>query len=332
MPDDPERPVRGRGGARHHPGEPRPGCQDRPADGAGDADTHRQRVPPGAGYLDQQPRLLVRLAVASGARWGELTELRGADLADDTVLISRNVAELKNPRRFEVQPAPKNGKSRKVKIPPALAAEVHAHAAGPGSLLFPAPDGRHISREQFHVIWHRAQRAAASIPRAGCMTCATRRCPSGSGRDAVGHRTGPCGAQQYLGDLAIHPRRGRCRGRGADPVGGMTDMNDDNPFPDDMPVLVRFPRSQGEERGNRSAWPWLRGVIQQRVGEDEWQVCVADRAVATADDGTPAPDDTPDEDLWHPVVYRDSSELRQFRGNDSARPPYCGSYTSAHGC
>ena len=105
-----------------------------------------------------------------------------------------------------------------------------------------------------------------------------------------------------------------------------------NPFPDDTAVLVRFPRSQAEERGDRAAWPWLAGVIQQRVGADEWQVCVEDMAVATAEDGTPAPDGTPDEDLWHPVVYRDSSELRQFRGNGCARPPYCGNYASAHGC
>jgi len=115
-------------------------------------------------YLDPMPRLLVRLAVASGCRWGELAELRGSDLVDDTLMISRNVAELKSPRRFQVQDSPKNGRSRKVRIPSALATEIHAHATGPGDLLFSAPDGRHISRDQFHAIWHRAQKAAAIIP------------------------------------------------------------------------------------------------------------------------------------------------------------------------
>jgi integrase len=115
-------------------------------------------------YLDPQPRLMVRLAVASGARWGELSELRGTDLASDMLTISRNVAELKNPRRFEVQDTPKNGKSRKVKLPPALSAEVYGHSTDPSALLFPAPGGGHLSREQFHAIWQRAQKAAAISP------------------------------------------------------------------------------------------------------------------------------------------------------------------------
>ncbi len=90
----------------------------------------------------------------------------------------------------------------------------------------------------------------------------------------------------------------------------MASTDDDNPYPDGTPILVKFPRSQGEEQANREAWPWLPGVIEQRCGEDEWQVCVEAREVATAEDGTPAPDGTPDEDLWHPVVFRDSSEIK----------------------
>jgi hypothetical protein len=61
-------------------------------------------------------------------------------------------------------------------------------------------------------------------------------------------------------------------------------------------------------------------VIQQRVGADEWQVCVESRAVATAEDGTPAPDGTQDEDLWHPVVYRTSSEIRAGKDRSAGRP------------
>ncbi len=115
-------------------------------------------------YLDPQPRLMVRLAVASGARWGELAELRGVDLDGSTLLIARNVAELKNPHRFQIQPTPNNGKSRRVKIPPQLAAEVRMYASGAGDLLFPGPSGGHMSCERFRLIWYRAEKAADIKP------------------------------------------------------------------------------------------------------------------------------------------------------------------------
>lgn len=115
-------------------------------------------------YLDPAPKLLARLAVASGARWGELAEFRGADLTGSTLTIARNVAELKNPQRFQVQPTPKNGKTRRVKIPPQLAAEVRAHATGPGELLFPGPHGGHQRCAQFRLIWQWAQKAAGITP------------------------------------------------------------------------------------------------------------------------------------------------------------------------
>lgn len=53
-------------------------------------------------------------------------------------------------------------------------------------------------------------------------------------------------------------------------------------------------------------------MIQQRVGADEWQVCVESREVATAEDGTPAPDGTPTEGLYWPMCYRDRSEIKQW--------------------
>ncbi len=87
-------------------------------------------------------------------------------------------------------------------------------------------------------------------------------------------------------------------------------MTSDNPFPDDTDVLARFPRSKAEERGDRSAWPWLAGVIQQRCGEDGWQVALTDRSVAESEDGTVAPEETPADDLWFPARYRDASEIK----------------------
>jgi len=65
----------------------------------------------------------------------------------------------------------------------------------------------------------------------------------------------------------------------------MTSPDDANPYPYDMPVWVKFPRSKTEEQGDRAVWPRPAGVIEQRVGEDEWQVCVEDMAVAALEDG-----------------------------------------------
>ena len=45
-------------------------------------------------------------------------------------------------------------------------------------------------------------------------------------------------------------------------------------------VMVKYPRTKEEERGDRAAWPWLPGTIVQQCGPDEWQVCVEDMAVA----------------------------------------------------
>ena len=141
-------------------------------------------------YLDPGPRLLVRLAVASGARWGELAELRGADLAGDTLSISRNVAELKSPHRFVVQATPKNGKARKVKIPRALAAEVRAAVTDPGKLLFPAQAAGISAGTSSTTSGTGRRRRRRSARHAGCTTC-------GTPRSAGGWRTEchwpPCG-------------------------------------------------------------------------------------------------------------------------------------------
>lgn len=39
-----------------------------------------------------------------------------------------------------------------------------------------------------------------------------------------------------------------------------------------MPALVKFPRDKAGQQADRDAWPWVNGVIEQWVGEDEWQV------------------------------------------------------------
>ncbi len=80
---------------------------------------------------------------------------------------------------------------------------------------------------------------------------------------------------------------------------------------DETPVLVRYPRTTEEERGDRAKWPWLPGTILQQVGPDEWQVCVEDMAVAVRQDGSKPTPRTPKNKLFYPLCYRDSSELRR---------------------
>ena len=84
----------------------------------------------------------------------------------------------------------------------------------------------------------------------------------------------------------------------------------DGRFPDESPVLVRYPLDGPRSVSDRAEWPWLPGTIEQQCGPDEWLVTIEDRRLAELDDGSPAPEDTPDEDLLFPQCYRDSSELR----------------------
>ena len=75
-------------------------------------------------------------------------------------------------------------------------------------------------------------------------------------------------------------------------------------------VEVLYPRSKAEEHGDRAAWHWLPGCIEEICGPDEWLVCVTSRQVATEEDGTPALPGTPDDDLYFPMCFRDASEIR----------------------
>lgn len=89
-------------------------------------------------------------------------------------------------------------------------------------------------------------------------------------------------------------------------------MPDDNDgrFPDQSQVSVRYPLDNSRPPDDRGQWPWLSGTIEQQCGPDEWLVTIEDRRVAELDDGSPAPEGTPDDDLLFPQCYRDSSELR----------------------
>jgi hypothetical protein len=84
----------------------------------------------------------------------------------------------------------------------------------------------------------------------------------------------------------------------------------DGRFPDESAALVHYPLGGRHSAEERSDWPWLEGTIDQQCGPDEWLVTVQDRRLAELEDGTLAPDSTPDDDLLFPQCYRDSSEIR----------------------
>ena len=92
-------------------------------------------------------------------------------------------------------------------------------------------------------------------------------------------------------------------------------MSGDGPvFTEDMAVMVRFPRTKEEERGDRAKWPWLPGTIVQQCGPDEWQVCVEDMSVAVRKDGSKPTPRTPQRNLYYPLCFRDASEIKLAGG------------------
>jgi len=88
----------------------------------------------------------------------------------------------------------------------------------------------------------------------------------------------------------------------------------------DKPVEVRFPLTAEQEAGDREAWPWLPGWVAEVCGPDEWQVCVQAPGLGrTEEGGIPAPG-VPDDELFFPVVFRDSSEIRGPQAEPEAGP------------
>ncbi len=110
-------------------------------------------------------RLMVLLAAWCQLRFGELTELRRADvdLKDGVIRVRRGVARGDAGRHVK-DPKSEAGK-RDVAIPPHLTALVHDHLiehAGRGrdALLFPAAGGGHMSPSSLYAVYHPARDAA----------------------------------------------------------------------------------------------------------------------------------------------------------------------------
>jgi len=76
-------------------------------------------------------------------------------------------------------------------------------------------------------------------------------------------------------------------------------------------VEVRFPLTEQQARGDRDLWGWLAGEVEQQCGDDEYLVTVYDRRVAMLEDNSPAPYTLPDDEVYFPQCFRDSSELRE---------------------
>lgn len=91
----------------------------------------------------------------------------------------------------------------------------------------------------------------------------------------------------------------------------MDDSDNDGRYPDDSPVLTRYPGPDRAASADREAWPWLPGSIVQQCGPDEWQVCVESEEAAVREDGSPVTPDTPADERYYPLVFRDSGELRE---------------------
>ena len=81
-------------------------------------------------------------------------------------------------------------------------------------------------------------------------------------------------------------------------------------FPEDSWVEVRYPLTSEQEHGDRAAWPWLPGWVASVCGPDEWEICVQAPEVARLEDGSPAPEGTPEDEAFFPTCFRDSSEIR----------------------
>lgn len=88
----------------------------------------------------------------------------------------------------------------------------------------------------------------------------------------------------------------------------------DGRFPDGTAVLTPYPGPGMTAATPRGDWPWLPAEIESQGDANEWLVTIYARELAQLEDGTPAPDGTPDEDLYWPQAFRDASEIRRVAG------------------
>lgn len=75
-------------------------------------------------------------------------------------------------------------------------------------------------------------------------------------------------------------------------------------------VLTRYPARGMTSETPRGEWPWWVATVEQQCGPDEWQLMVWGQELAELEDGSPAPDGTPDDEAFYPLCFRGYDEIR----------------------
>lgn len=86
--------------------------------------------------------------------------------------------------------------------------------------------------------------------------------------------------------------------------------SNDGRYPDDSPVWTPYPAPGMTAETPRASWPWMAAVVELQGDEHEWLLTIVNPVLDQLEDGTPAPDDTPPEDTWHPQAYRTADEIQ----------------------
>jgi integrase len=137
---------------------------------AGSARTRHQPRPATLAELEaiveampKRYRAMVLLAAWGGLRFGELTELRRADVEGSVVRVSRGVVRVDG--TFLVGDPKSDAGRRSVTLPPHLVPVLEEHlrqhvADAPDALLFPARHGGHMAPSSLYKVWYPAREAA----------------------------------------------------------------------------------------------------------------------------------------------------------------------------
>ena len=69
-------------------------------------------------------------------------------------------------------------------------------------------------------------------------------------------------------------------------------------YPEGSWVETPYPLTEEQAHGPRDSWPWLPGWVSEVCGPDEWLITVQVPELAVLEDGTPAPEGTPEEEAF----------------------------------
>ncbi len=201
---------------------------------------------------DAVARQLVETDIETGARWGELTELRPKDLDPSTriLTVARAVVEV-NPKfhpqgeRFWVKEYPKDGEYRRVKLSAQMTAKITAHikaeGLGPDDLLFAMHDQDdkrpvlRVAPDPDTLGWTEPNDKRAQLPARHPYRLRRRQVPLSA-------------LQRRLRDL---PREATCPGQGR-ASGSRPETRHRRPHPRGLVP------SAGLETGGQGGWPWVR--------------------------------------------------------------------------